>query len=342
MSKVDFFINSTNFIHAVDCDVMKAGGYHLNTIHMKKIFFLFVSGIILINSHAQTTDVIKITGTKFPFEIMQQWIDVYSKTYPAIHFELSKAIPSDSADLMIAAHGFRQGELKDNEVAIAINRYAQLPIANSNRSDLKTLQQKGFTQQDLKNIYFNAQQNKTDGLNEPVTIYRRDKNVCASRSFSENVTGKQLDVAGELVNGDDRALSNAVKNDVNGISYNNLGLIYNIKTRKVADSIAVIPIDLNENGKIDTDENIYATLDNVLDFLSTSTNNNIPQDNVNIVFNKNTISKNALNFLSWIITQGQQYNRSYGFLNLDETIIQQEQQQLIVLLKHINELTIKN
>ncbi len=296
---------------------------------MKKIFASAVALLLLtIGSNAQTTDVIKITGTKFPFEIMQYWIDVYSQSHPNVKFQLGKAIPTDSADLMIAAHGFRPGELKDGQVLISLNRYAQLPIANSNRKDLQALQQKGFTQQDLKNIYFNAQQNKTDGLNEPVTIYRRDKNVCASRSFAENVTGKQLDVAGELVNGDDRALSNAVKNDVNGISYNNLGLIYNLKTRKVADSIAVIPIDLNENGKIDADENIYSTLDDVLNFLSTSPGNIIPQDNVNIVINKNTISKNALDFLNWIITQGQQYDHAFGFLDLDKTVVLQEQKLL--------------
>ena len=265
-------------------------------MRMKKILQLLAVSSTFIVATAQTTNVIRVTGTKFPFEIMQHWMDEYSKTHPGIQFKLSKAIPSDSADLIIAAHGFREGELKEDEVAIAITRYAQLPIANSKRSDLKTLQQKGFTQQDLKNIYFNAQQNKTDGLSEPVTIYRRDKNVCASRSFAENVTGKQLDVAGELVNGDDRALSNAVKNDVNGISYNNLGLIYNLKTRRVADSIAIIPIDLNENGKIDPDENIYATLDDVLNFLSTSPNNIVPQDNVNIVINKNTTNQERIGF----------------------------------------------
>ena len=283
--------------------------------------------MMMIVLHAQSS-VIKITGTKFPFEIMQQWIDAYSQTHPGVQFQLSKSIPLDSAELTIAAHAFNPGELNDDQVLIALNRYAQLPIANSNRKDLQALQQKGFTQQDIKNIYFNAQQNKTDGLSEPVTIYRRDKKVCASRSFAENVTGNQLDVAGTLVNGDDRALSAAVKNDVNGISYNNLGLIYNLKTRKVADSIAIIPIDLNENGIIDSNEKIYTTLDDVLNFLSTSNNNSIPQDNVNVVINKKTISKNAVDFLNWIITQGQQYNRAYGFLSLDKTVIVGEQKLL--------------
>lgn len=291
---------------------------------MKKIFAFVVLIFLLTNASAQSP-VIKISGTRFPYEIMQQWINIYQQTHPDIHFELSKSIPADSADIYIQAHGFRVGELEDDETSIALNRYAQLPIVNSNRSDLKALQQKGFTKQDLQKIYFN--QNASDEFH----VYRRDKKVCASRSFAENVTGSQLDVAGALVNGDDRALSAAVKNDVEGISYNNLGLIYNLKTRKVADSIAIIPIDLNENGKIDANENIYTTLDDVLNFLSTSNNNLIPQDNVNVVIHKTSINKNAVEFLSWIITQGQQYNNAFGFLNLDETVVLQEQKILNTL-----------
>jgi len=301
---------------------------------MKKIFWLIVFDVILVAANAQANNVIKITGTKFPFDIMQQWIDAYSKTHPGVHFQLSKAIPLDSADLMIAAHAFRPGELKNGQGFISLNRYAQLPIVNSQRSDLKALQQKGFTQADLQNIYFNQNAKKnTIGFTDPLNVYRRDKNVCASRSFAEHVTGSQLDVAGTLVNGDDRALSSAVKKDVNGISYNNLGLIYNLQTRKVLDSIAIIPIDLNENGKIDSDEDMYATLDNVLNYLSTTSNAHIPQDDVNIVFNRNTISNDGLNFLQWIITNGQTYNSNYGFLNLDKAVVANEQQLLNGLSK---------
>jgi phosphate transport system substrate-binding protein len=106
------------------------------------------------------------------------------------------------------------------------------------------------------------------------------------RSFTESIIGKQATMYGTSVTGDDRALSVAVKNDLTGISYNNLGLVYNITTRKVADSIAIIPIDLNENGTIDNNENNYATLDNLLDFIDKTNNNKIPQEYVNVVFNK--------------------------------------------------------
>ncbi len=300
---------------------------------MKKEFGFIVFCLTIISANAQTNDTIRITGTRFPFEIVEQWITSYQKTHPNVQFQLSKSIPAEKADLLIAAHGFKEGELKDNQEIIAVNRYAQLPIVNSNRKDLKALQDKGFSKEDLQKIYFNKNGTKTNPLFQP-TVYKRNKNVCASRSFAENITGIQSDVNGILVNGDDRALSAAVKEDVNGISYNNLGLIYNLQTRKVADSIAVVPINLNENGKIDKDKNIYTTLDDVLDYLSSDRNNNaIPQDNVNIVFDKNKMNKNEIDFLNWIITQGQQYNRSYGFFNLDKTVVGKEQEELQKLLK---------
>lgn len=308
------------------------------------IGFLIVVLLFLyaIDINAQST-VIKITGTKFPFEIMQQWIDVYSKTHPGVQFQLGKSIPPDSADLVIAAHAFRDEELNGEQTIIAVNRYAQLPIANINRKDIAALQLRGFTKRDLKSIYFEqSDENKTDALNEPVQVYGRDKKVCASRSFAENVTGNIWNVAGIFVTGDDRALAAAVKNDVNGISYNNLSLIYDLKTRKVADSIAIIPIDLNENGRIDADENIYATLDDVLNYLSISSRNIIPQDNVNIVINKNNIHREALDFLKWIITNGQEYNRAYGFLNIDKTTVKQQQQLLTAVSKANIDLTIIN
>ena len=39
---------------------------------------------------------------------------------------------------------------------------------------------------------------------------------------------------------------------------------YDPKTKKYYDGISVIPLDLNENGKIDSTENFYANLDNLM------------------------------------------------------------------------------
>jgi ABC-type phosphate transport system substrate-binding protein len=60
---------------------------------MKYLFFVAIIYSGALAASTRHTKVIKITGTKFPFAIMQQWIEAYNKIHPEIKFELSKAIP---------------------------------------------------------------------------------------------------------------------------------------------------------------------------------------------------------------------------------------------------------
>jgi len=133
---------------------------------------------------------------------------------------------------------------------------------------------------------------------------------------------------GHGVKGDDQDLAKAVKKDINGFSFNNLGFIYDINTRKQVVSIAIIPIDLNENGKIDADEKIYSTLDDVLNYAEKTKNPKLPAENVNAIFRKNS-RKDVTDFLQWILTKGQQYDHEYGFLHLDASIAESERQLLL-------------
>ena len=87
---------------------------------MKKLFLLAALNILFVFTNAQTSSTIKITGTKFPFEIMQQWIDVYINSHPDVQFQLSKSISIDSADLLIAAHSFLPGELNEDETIASV------------------------------------------------------------------------------------------------------------------------------------------------------------------------------------------------------------------------------
>ena len=120
----------------------------------------------------------------------------------------------------------------------------------------------------------------------------------------------------------------AVKKDKNAISHNSLGIIYNINTRKINDSIAIVPIDLNENGKIDDNEKIYSTIDEVVAFVEKAKHPKIPVENIHVIFSKTINRTTIINFLEWVITTGQQFNHEFGLLNLNAATIQQEQKLL--------------
>jgi phosphate transport system substrate-binding protein len=258
-----------------------------------------------------------ISGTRLTRPLVEKWADEYNKTQSDVVIAWAgRDIPSDSVPLKILAYYLTEKDLQAHQASIMITRYLQLPIANSKRPNLEQLQAKGFTESDFRKVYFSTEPGLVASGPAPLIVYKREKPACAAVAFAGHYGSNPNTAPGIGINGDDRDLSKAVKRDPNGISYNNLGFIYDLATRKVADSLAVIPLDLNENGKIEADEAIYGTLDEVIEFAEKMNHPKLPIEGVNVVYNKNAKNAQEAKFLQWILTAGQQYSHGYGFVKL--------------------------
>lgn len=294
---------------------------------MKKNIILLALLLASAPGWAQQQDagVVKLRGTRLTYPLVNKWIAEFNKDYPNIKVSIAPKAPADSIDLTLAAHSIVAEGLDGNKEAVAITRYMQLPVANSKRSDLKALQAKGFTEADFNNLYFTSGTPQLfAAVNSPITLYTRERPTCATITFARHFGNDPKTVKGVGVKGDDQDLATAVKEDVKGISFNNLGFIYDIKTRKVTEGLAVIPVDLNENGKIDHDEEIYSTLDNVIAFAEKTNHPKLIAENVHVLYKKDSPHTAAGIFLSWILTKGQQYNHDLGFLNLEGDVLTQQ------------------
>jgi phosphate transport system substrate-binding protein len=115
-----------------------------------------------------------------------------------------------------------------------------------------------------------------------------------------------------------------VKEDVDGLSFNNLGFIYDVTTRKVTDGLAVIPLDLNENGVVDPDEKVYDTLDELIAFIEKTNHPKFVTENINVIFKRDSTNNAAGIFLVWVLTKGQQFNHDLGFLNMDSDLLDKQ------------------
>lgn len=268
---------------------------------------------------------VKIKGTRFTYPIFNKWIAAFNKVYPNVKVSIAHKAPADSIDLNIAAYKLTEADFTNNRAGVTLNRYAQLPITNAQRPDLKELQQKGLTAKDIKELYFSKSiPGQVNAAPQLVNIYRRETAACASVSFAKHYGNEFKDLGGQGVNGDDKDLLKAVKKDPNGASYNNLGFVYDLQTRKVVDSIAVIPIDLNENGKIDARERIYDKVDDVIAYIENSNQSGIPVEEVNVIFSKDSKNEAAKLFLNWVLSEGQKYNHEFGFINQEIKILSQQ------------------
>ena len=256
---------------------------------MKKISASILLIFFVTIAVAQLPASLRITGTRFTFPVFKKWADEYNKTHPEVYFSISSGIPADSADIMIVSHILKPGNVKAGQTSITLAEYVQLPVVNSERTDIKLLSAKGFTDAAFRQMYFTDETHRANNFKDSFIVYKRQKAACSSVSFANHFGNEHKDIKGINVPGDDQDLLEAVKKDKNAISHNSLGIIYNINTRKINDSIAIIPIDLNENGKIDADEKIYSTVDEVVAFVEKTKYPKIPVENIHVIFNKTLI-----------------------------------------------------
>ena len=107
-------------------------------------------------------------------------------------------------------------------------------------------------------------------------------------------------------------------NDSTAITYSNLGLIYDLDNRTPLAGLKILPIDLDNNGRLKKEELIYDNLDQVITFLESTKNNTIPVDNFSFSYNSKNNNPAVADFVNWVTIAGQQFNHQFGFLKTDD------------------------
>jgi phosphate transport system substrate-binding protein len=274
---------------------------------------------------------------------VEKWIEEFKKSNPtaSIRILTRGAANADSANLIINAHELTSEEIRPGYSVVNLGRYVLLPVANIKNVPIQPYVEKGIKVKDLKRLFFDkfdpyaseeeiqAKSKKLNALASQINIYTRQQKACAPTTFAKNYGFEQVDIVGKQIAGDDKHLIQAVLKDTNGVTYNNLGFVYDRNTRKVVDHLKVVPIDLNNNGKLDENENFYGNLDVLISKLENEADKDIPVGYVNISFPKQIAAEsNTAKFLNWVLENGQKFNHEYGFLNLQPDVLVQQKASL--------------
>jgi phosphate transport system substrate-binding protein len=115
-----------------------------------------------------------------------------------------------------------------------------------------------------------------------------------------------------------------VQKDVTGIGFNNLAYLYDLKTRKPIAGVHALPIDVNENGKIDADENFYGTIDQFTAAIAEGKYPSPPARNLGFVCKGKPKKKELIEFVKYVLTAGQASIEENGFIQLSKTKLKEE------------------
>jgi phosphate transport system substrate-binding protein len=119
-----------------------------------------------------------------------------------------------------------------------------------------------------------------------------------------------------------------VVKDVKGIGFNNTIYLYDLKTGRKNQGIEVIPIDVNENGKLDEEENFYDKFDQVLAAIAEGKYPSPPARELYLVAKGKPTKKATLDFLRWVVTKGQKFVPEAGYVPLSRSRLDEQLKKL--------------
>lgn len=265
--------------------------------------------------------VVRVTGVRFAYPLVQKWIDDFNKEYPDVQVIIESRASADPSqyDVLIEAYEPPE-EIKKNREYAYIGRYAVLPVANNKSGLSKIYADKGLDKDLIVQLFFHdiyADKENQKEIKVPFTVYTRLQKAGAPITFARYFGYEQKDFKGKSIAGADEHILKALIRDTTGLSYLPLSLIYDRGTRKPVEGISVLPVDLNGNGKVNDEEKFYDELTAVTQRLEQGSPkylNNVPIEYIHFSIDKNSTNAYAIAFIKWAIDNGQNDLNDFGYL----------------------------
>lgn len=304
------------------------------------IALLFVIPIIHWGCHPHSGHHIRISGAFALYPLTVKWAEEYKKTHPDMVFDISAGgagkgltdVLTGADDVGMFSRELTPDEAKKGIWKIAVAKDAVLPTINAKNPVLSYIKQRGLTRKQFQQIFLSKDSLYwgiilDTPISTPIHVYTRSDASGAAETWAKYLNAKQENLKGVGIYGDP-GLADAVIKDVYGVGFNNAIYIYDLQTGKKREGIEVIPIDINENGSIDPEENFYNSFDEVLQAIATDKYPSPPARPLYFITKGKPNDPAIIAFLKWVLTYGQSFVKTSGYVPLPEQTIQSSLQEL--------------
>jgi phosphate transport system substrate-binding protein len=293
----------------------------------------------------QQTSTIKVSGAYSLYPMMVVWANEYQKSHTNIRIDVSSGgagkgmsdALAGTVNLGMVSRDVNQTEANRGIVAVAVVKDAVLPTMNANNPIKANLTANGLTKEQFRNVFINltyttwGQLINNTSITAPIKVYSRSDVCGAAQTWAKflsypgkNYTQSNFPTNERVtkVKGDD-SMSQSITSDANGIGYSNVNYIYSNTTMRPKEGLAVIPIDLNGDGKITANESFYTTR---TDVVNAEINNTLPSPPARLVYlvTLNNFTGATKDFVQWILTTGQTLTVRNGYAPVPTSLIPEQ------------------
>lgn len=275
---------------------------------------------------------ISISGAFALYPVTVVWAEEFKKLHPKVRIDISAGGAGKGmtdalthlVDIGLVSREIHTEEIRKGAWYIPVAKDAVLPVMSAGHPQLSEVLTKGLKHRDFESIFVTAQTKKWSdiGINStlPVHGYTRSDAAGAAESWAHYLGVKQEDLQGIGVFGDP-GVSQAIMKDASAIGYNNIVYAYDSKTKLPLKGIRPVPIDLNENGTIDAEENFYNSLDELMQAISENKFPSPPARELFFVAGGKPERRVVKEFIRFVLAEGQKYVKTAGYVNLPQSRI---------------------
>lgn len=279
---------------------------------------------------------ITVSGAWALYPMAVKWAEEFQKIYPKVKIDVAAGgagkgmadCLAEVADIGMVSRKIYPAEIEKGAWWVSVTKDAVVPTVSENNPVLNELLSKGVKRETFIDIWITGKIESWREISGTETahhlnVYTRSDSCGAAETWAEFLGRKQEDLLGVAVYGDP-GLADAVSKDNLGIGFNNINYAYDAKTKGQVKGIRILPIDLNNNGVIDTDENFYSTRDEIVQAIASDKYPSPPARDLHFVCHGRPQKKAVAEFIKWVLTDGQKYVPEAGYINLSEQKIQEE------------------
>lgn len=273
---------------------------------------------------------VSLSGAWALYPLAVQWAEAYGKLHPEIEFDVSAGgagkgmtdVLAGAVDIGMVSRDISQAELDRGAWAIPVAKDAVVAVVNVRNPVRDRLRERGLSREDARRLWVSgdvATWGELVGTAEssPIRVYTRSDACGAAETWARWLGTSSETLRGIGVYGDP-GLGEAVRRDPLGIGFNNVNFAYDPHTGAPVAGLAVVPLDLNADGRLAPEEDFYASRDQLMAAIAEGRYPAPPARELYLVTKGPPSRPAVIAFLRWILSEGQNLVTASGYIRLPE------------------------
>ncbi len=271
---------------------------------------------------------LSLSGAWALYPMALKWVEEFRKLNPGVRIDVQaggagKGIADALAgmvDIGMVSRNINPAEIEKGAFPIAVTKDAVVPTVSAKNPLVNEIVARGLKREEFAGIWITGTvktwSELTGAKNQvPLHVYTRSDACGAADTWAAYLGKRQEDLGGVGVYGDP-GLADAVKRDPLGIGYNNVNFAYDAKSLKPVEGLKILPIDINGNGKVDPEERIYETRDDITAAIAKHVYPSPPARDLYFVTKGRPSKPELVEFIKWVLGEGQKYVPETGYIPL--------------------------